>query len=155
MRILKSYGTLGGVIVSTAYAPEDIKTSEPVFIYFDELPVPFFIEEFKPKGTSKAFLKLEDIDSLEAADEIVGKDLIFGNENSDDDEKLSGQEIYDYVTKELVGTVIDYIDIPSNPCLDVLLPNNETILIPFHEDLIKKIDNKKGHIYIEIPKGLV
>lgn len=156
MRILKSYGTQGGVIVSTASIPEDFDIKEPVFIDFDELPVPFFIEEFKAHGSKKAFLKLEDIDSLQDAEELVGKEIYFGLEDEDDFAGFAGLEVFDAETAQSVGTVIEYVDIPSNPCLEVKLPDSdETILIPCHEDLVDRIDEKKGRIYLRVPAGLL
>ena len=156
MRILKSYGTQGGVIVSTASIPEDFDVKEPVFIDFDELPVPFFIEEFKAHGSKKAFLKLEDIDSLQDAEELVGKDIYFSLDDEDDYAGLTGLDVFDAATSQLIGTVTEYVDIPSNPCLEVKLPDSdETILIPCHEDLIEGIDEKKGRIFLRVPEGLL
>lgn len=156
MRILKSYGTQGGVIVSTASIPEDFDVKEPVFIDFDELPVPFFIEEFKAHGSKKAFLKLEDIDSLQDAEELVGKDIYFSLDDEDDYAGLTGLDVFDAETSQLIGTVTEYVDIPSNPCLEVKLPDSdETILIPCHEDLIEGIDEKKGRIFLRVPEGLL
>lgn len=156
MRVLKSYGTLGGVIVSTADIPEDFDIKEPVFIDFDELPVPFFIEELKPHGSKKAFLKLEDIDNLEDAEELVGKEIRFGFEEEDDFAGFAGLQLFDAATSKLVGTVTEYVDIPSNPCLEVQLPDShETVLIPCHDDLIDSVDEKKGRLYLKIPEGLL
>ena len=156
MRILKSYGTEGGVIVSTAAIPEDFDTKEPVFIDFDELPVPFFIEEFKAHGSKKAFLKLEDIDSLQDAEELVGREIYFSLEEDDDFAGFTGLQVFDAETKQLVGTVAEYVDIPSNPCLEVMLPDSdETILIPCHEDLIDRVDEKQGRLFLRIPEGLL
>lgn len=156
MRILKSYGTQGGVIVSTAAIPEDFDIKEPVFIDFDELPVPFFIEEFKAHGSKKAFLKLEDIDSLQDAEELVGKDIYFEFGEDDDYAGFTGLEVFDAETSRRVGTVTEYVDIPSNPCLEVRLPDSdETILIPCHEDLVDRVDEKKGRIFLRVPEGLL
>ena len=82
MRILKSYGTEGGVIISAPEVDVEERANEPVFIEFDGLPVPFFIEEVTPRGGAKYFVKLEDIDSLEAAEELVGKDADFEGRHS-------------------------------------------------------------------------
>ena len=50
-RIVKSNGTDGELLVSFRdVMPEDIDIQEPVFIYSDGLPVPFFIEKIVPKG---------------------------------------------------------------------------------------------------------
>ena len=156
MRILKSYGTEGGVIVSTAAIPEDFDTKEPVFIDFDELPVPFFIEEFKAHGSKKAFLKLEDVDSLQDAEELVGREIYFSLEEDDGFAGFTGLEVYDSKTRQPVGTVTEYVDIPSNPCLDVKLSGtDETVLIPCHDDLIDRVDEKQGRIFLRIPAGLL
>ena len=156
MRVLKSYGTQGGVIVSTASIPEDFEISEPVFIDFDELPVPFFIEEFKPHGSTKAFLKLEDVDSLQDAEELVGREIYFSLDEDDDYADFAGLEVFDATTSKKVGTVAEYVDIPSNPCLEVQLSGTgEKTLIPCHKDLIDRIDEKKGRIYLKIPEGLL
>ena len=156
MRILKSYGTEGGVIVSTASIPEDFDITEPVFIDFDELPVPFFIEEFKAHGSKKAFLKLEDVDSLQDAEELVGKDIFFSLEEDDDFAGFTGLEVFDATTSKQVGIVKEYVDIPSNPCLEVeIAASGETVLIPCHDDLIDRVDEKKGRIFLRIPEGLL
>ena len=156
MRVLKSYGTEGGVIVSAAAFPEDFEITEPVFIDFDELPVPFFIEEMKAHGSKKAFLKLEDIDSLEDAEELVGRKIYFSIDEDDDFAGFAGLEVFDAESKKSVGTVVEYVDIPSNPCLEVQLPGtDETVLLPCHDDLIDRVDEKKGRIYLRIPEGLV
>lgn len=156
MRVLKSYGTQGGVIVSTAAIPEDFEISEPVFIDFDELPVPFFIEEFRPHGSTKAFLKLEDMDSLQDAEELVGREIYFSLEEDDGHADFAGLEVFDAKTSKHVGTVAEYVDIPSNPCLEVRLADTgDSVLLPCHEDLVERIDEKKGRIYLTIPEGLL
>lgn len=156
MRVLKSYGTEGGVIISAASFPGDFDISEPVFIDFDGLPVPFFIEEFKPHGSSKAFVKLEDIDSLKDAEELVGRDVYLRSDNEQGGADFSGLQVFDAKSAKPVGKVKEYIDIPSNPCLEVQLPDSEdTVLIPCHDELIDRVDEKKGRIYIKIPEGLV
>lgn len=156
MRVLKSYGTDGGVIVSAAAFPEDFEITEPVFIDFDELPVPFFIEELKAHGSKKAYLKLEDVDSLEDAEELVGREIYFSIDEDDDFAGFEGLEVFDAATSKAVGTVTEYVDIPSNPCLEVQLPGtDETVLVPCHDDLIDKVDEKAGRIYLRIPEGLI
>jgi hypothetical protein len=44
-QVLKSNGTDGELVLGfREIAPEDINLNEPVFIVFDGLPVPFYIE---------------------------------------------------------------------------------------------------------------
>ena len=54
-QVLKSNGTDGELVMSfREIAPEDINLQEPVFIIFDGLPVPFYIESFTRRGNTKA-----------------------------------------------------------------------------------------------------
>ena len=63
-RIVKSYGTEGEVMVSFPDRMSDIlKTDEPVWLFYDGLPVPFFIQTIQFKGPRKAIVRLEDIDT--------------------------------------------------------------------------------------------
>ena len=73
-QVLKSNGTDGELVMGfREIAPEDINLKEPVFIVFDGLPVPFFIESFTKRGNSKALVRLTDICSMEDVEEIAGK----------------------------------------------------------------------------------
>ena len=55
--------------------PEDIDIEEPVFIYFDGLPVPFFFDSIVRKGNTKAVVRMTGIRTREDADEIAGADI--------------------------------------------------------------------------------
>ena len=73
-KILKSNGTDGGILIGVRDIDvNEIDLKEPVFINFDGLPVPFFIQDLQQKGTSKAVVHLNDVNSLEDAEEIVGR----------------------------------------------------------------------------------
>ena len=81
-QVLKSNGTDGELVMGfREIAPEDINLKEPVFIVFDGLPVPFFIESFTKRGNSKALVRLTDICSMEDVEEIAGK-AIYVEEDS-------------------------------------------------------------------------
>lgn len=150
MRILKSYGANGGLLVSAASLTEDFNKKEPVFIEFDGLPVPFFIEDIAPHGSSKLYVKLEDVDTLEEAEELVGKELFFEEEYDSGQESVVGYTLIDDTTGKTVGIITGFADIPGNPCVEV-----EKSLFPCHEDLIRKIDNKKRELRLIIPQGLL
>ena len=71
---MKSNGTDGELVLGfREIAPEDINLQEPVFIIFDGLPVPFYIESFTKRGNAKALVRLTDIRSMEDAEELAGK----------------------------------------------------------------------------------
>jgi len=154
-QVLKSNGIDGELVMSFRdIDPEDIPTSEPVFIYFDGLPVPFFIEQLTPRGLTKALVHLTDIESNEDAEEILGAavymdESIFEDETDEEDFSfLIGWEV------EGVGEILDFVDIPSNPCIEVAAEGG-SVMLPLHEDLIKSLDEKRRVISLEIPDGLL
>lgn len=170
IKVLKSYGTQGDVIISiTGNLSKDISTSEPVFINFDELPVPFFIEKIEQKGSSKYLVKLEDIDTFAQAEEIVGREIYLNDSMSDiyeydDDggiedgdynlEALVGFKLHNQ-ENEYVGVISGYYDIPNNPCLEVRSDDERDIIIPLHDDLILDFKPRKRILKLQIPEGLI
>ena len=93
-RILKSYGTDGGLLVSSDVDLETLEKKEPVFIEYDGLQVPFFIVDCTPKG-SRYILHLTDISNLEEADEVVGRQIFADVEQEPDGPDFIGWTVYD------------------------------------------------------------
>ena len=153
-KVLKSNGTEGGVLIGFRdIDPEDILTEEPVYIYFDGLPVPFFFTSFVPKGGDKALARLSSVDSLRDAEEIVGRE-VYADYFEEIDEGQGPEALTGWkVNGE--GVVAGWLDIPGNPCLEIRLPDGRERIIPFHEDLVLNIDKKRREITMNIPEGLL
>ncbi|MBQ3722271.1 MAG: hypothetical protein II851_01020 [Bacteroidales bacterium] len=153
-KVLKSNGTDGGLLVGFRdIDPEDISLGEPVFIYFDGLPVPFFISSLTRRGNSRAVVHLNDVSSLEDAEELVGQSIWVDWEEGEGDEEGLG----DLVGWTLAGAgrITGFLDIPANPCLEVETKNGTSVLVPFHEDLILSADPDARMLEMEIPDGLL
>ena len=168
-QVLKSNGTDGELVMGfREIAPEDINLNEPVFIIFDGLPVPFYIESFAKRGNTKALGRLTDICSMEDVEEIAGKPVYIEADNlpemsleEDGYAALVGwmvltPENADDMDSDLyeVGEITDFIDIPNNPCIEVETENG-AIMIPLHEDLILSLDPEYQEIIMQIPAGLL
>ena len=153
-QVLKSNGTDGELLLGfNGFGPEDIDLMEPVFIEFDGLLVPFFIESFTEKG-NRALVRLTGIRSLADADEITGrKVLIEYGEEEDGGDSVSGWTVIDE-DGTVVGTVDGYEDIPGNTCLWVDTEKGQ-VLIPFHEDLVLSMDKASKTLRMTIPSGLL
>lgn len=160
-KVLKSNGTEGGLLMGFRdISPEDITPTEPVFIYFDGLPVPYFFNSFQKKGNDKAIVTLTGVLDLADAEELVGK-AVWAEEDSvdlpeDDDEDLSvfiGWTIFNKDTR--IGEVTDFEDIPGNPCLYVETEDGQEVMVPLHEDLILSIQPDNQQIILDLPDGLV
>ena len=153
LKVLKSYGTAGAVTIGrSGDVLEELKSDEPVFIDFDELPVPFYMESIEPKG-GKFIVKFEDIDSLEAAEELVGRPirLTFNPEDEEDQDDFVGFTVIDQRGRK-IGPVLEFLDYSGNTCL-LVDHGGEEVILPFHEDLIKKVRRKE--IHLTVPEGLI
>ena len=165
-QVLKSNGTDGELVMGfREIAPEDINLNEPVFIVFDGLPVPFYIESFSKRGNTKALVRLTGICSMEDVEEIAGKAVYIEEgqlpEMSLEDDGyaalvgwmlLTPAEDEDALIE--VGEITDFLDIPNNPCIEVETENG-AVMIPLHEDLILSVDPEYQEIIMQIPAGLI
>lgn len=153
-QVLKSNGTEGELLVSfSEIGPEDIDLQEPVFIYFDGLPVPFYIESFRQRGNSRALMRLTGVHSLKDADELAGMSL-WADYFEEAEEDLTGWTVKS-PEGHFIGTVADYENIPGNTCLWVKRPDGSEVLLPFHEDLVVEADEKTGTLTLSIPDGIL
>ena len=176
-QVLKSNGTDGELVMGfREIAPEDINLQEPVFIVFDGLPVPFYIESFTKRGNTKALVRLTDICSQEDVEEIAGK-AVYIDDAAIPEMSLEEDGFYALVGWTLltpadseslitatkvekepefieVGEITDFIDIPNNPCIEVETENG-AVMIPLHEDLILSVDPEYQEIIMQIPEGLL
>ena len=182
-QVLKSNGTDGELVLGfREIAPEDINLNEPVFIIFDGLPVPFYIESFTKRGNTKALVHLTDICSMEDVEEIAGKAVYIEEDNlpemsleedgyaaligwtvltpaaslqiGNDGNETADDSIEDDCELYEVGEITDFLDIPKNPCIEVETENG-AIMIPLHEDLILSVDPEYQEIIMQIPAGLI
>ena len=165
-QVLKSNGTDGELVMGfREIAPEDINLQEPVFIYFDGLPVPFYIESFTKRGNTKALIRLTDICSMEDVEEIAGKAVYIeademGELTLEEDGYAAlvgwmvltpaeeGEDLYE------IGEITEFYDIPNNPCIEVETENG-AVMIPLHEDFILGLDPEYQEIIMQIPTGLL
>lgn len=160
-QVLKSNGTDGELVMSFRdIAPDEIDIKEPVFIYFDGLPVPFFIESLVKRGTNKALVHLTGIHNLKDAEEVVSQ-AVYVDEDlyEDEDDGFDYDELIGWTMKnekgEIVGTISDFEDIPGNPCVYVDTKNNVQAMVPLHEDLILDVNYDDEEITLQIPEGLL
>ena len=146
-KVVKSFGTDGGLLLSTNVDLETLDFKEPVFIVFDGLQVPFFILDYQPKG-GRAVVHLNDVRNLADAEELVGRTIYADVEfEQEEDLDFTGWAILDHGRK--IGTCTGLEPIPGNPCLYV-----GDIMIPLHEDFILSADTATRTLSLELPEGL-
>jgi 16S rRNA processing protein RimM len=156
--IQKTFGAHGELIIKLwTTAPEEINTTEPVFVVFDGLPVPFYFKSFEARGNNRALVVFDDMESQKLAEELVGKKLLLPDNHKQPDtgeeEALTGFSVTDK-QHGLLGIVTGYMDIPGNPCLQVEHKGKE-LIIPFNEAIVLCINRKKRTLETALPEGLL
>lgn len=128
----------------------------------DGIFVPFFVDEYRFKGSETALITFEGVDSEEKVMQMSGLKVFFPRkyfeEESDDDIDYSwnffiGFSVVDKVAGNL-GT-IEEIDDKTINTLFLVKNDDEDLIIPATEDFVEKIDAKKRILYLNLPEGLV
>ncbi len=148
-KILKSNGTDGGLLIGACDIDLDgIDVKEPVFVEFDGLAVPFFIESLQPKGRSRAVVHLSDVRTLEDSEEMVGRWLcVEGEYSGTEEEDFTGWSVYD--KDRFVGVADGMQEFPGHVCICI-----GDVLLPLHEDLVIGCDPDARKLVMDLPEGL-
>ena len=120
--------------------------------------IPWFIEGTKIKSEEDIYIKLQDVNTREAALKITQKEVWlpeadfkkFSSKNSPIN--LLGYEIVE--NDKALGKILEVIEQPHQILCRIEI-NNKEALIPLHEDTIIKIDKKKQQVIVTLPEGLL
>jgi 16S rRNA processing protein RimM len=156
--ILKPHGLKGEVTVSIEADAGDVFDSvETVFVEQSKRLVPFFIESISQTG-SKAYIKFEDIATVEAATAISKSALYLPKTARPKsargefyDDEIIGFEVTDKSLGSL-GPVTDVEHAGPNKLLLVHYHDKE-VLIPVNGPFIKSMNKTKRTISVELPDG--
>ena len=158
--IFKPHGLKGEVtVVLENDAPADFSSINSVFLEQKNRLVPYFIETISGQG-KKAFLKFEDIDSLEAA-KMISKQSIYISKSLRPkarhgefyDDEVMDFEVYDD-QKGLLGKINDVIAAGPNRLLAIEYQGKE-VLIPTNGPFIKNVNKTGKRIDVALPEGFL
>lgn len=155
-RLNKPFGN-EGALVATLYDafPERVDLSVPLRAQIDGLSVPLFLASFERRGKSQAVMRFEDIDTPRRAAELLTKELSL---DGVEPRSVAPQDDLTGYAATIEGVaqraeVRAFFDGP-NPLLELLL-DQKTILVPFAEAFVKKLDTSKREISLSLPEGLL
>lgn len=159
--ISKAQGFKGGLIAF--FDVDDLRNYarlDHLLIELHGVLTPFFIETINLKDKNFVHLKIEGVDSQDAAIELAGNEIYLPLEDLPklkDDEyylhDLVGMTVIDATSGE-VGVVEKVLDYNNNPLLQIL-QNSEEILVPLIDNFVKQVDKKAKTIYIDVPEDLL
>jgi len=158
--VLKPHGVKGELLVKTNFLlPEPFEITDSIFLEIEGLLVPFFVEEYSVASTESLIIKLADINDKNKALRFIGCNVFIESDGKDKAKNFSGiTEIIGYTIEDQDGKKLGIVsgieDIPGNLLLNVTYKKKE-ILIPFHEQLLIKIDKRKKVISMIINPGLI
>ncbi|MCG2614710.1 ribosome maturation factor RimM [Terrimonas sp. NA20] len=120
--------------------------------------LPWFVESAKIKSEDDVYIKLEGIDSREAAMKLIQKEVWIPEA---DFKKLAAKSApgsilgYTIVNDgEPLSEILEVIELPHQ-LLCRLEINEKEVLIPLNEQTIDKIDHKKKLVNVTLPDGLL
>jgi 16S rRNA processing protein RimM len=120
--------------------------------------IPWFIQSARIKNEEEVFIKLEGIDTREAAIKFSQKEIWLPEA---DFKKFAAKSApagllgYAIINeKENIGQVLEVIEQPHQLLCRIDIKGKEA-LIPVNESTLQKIDHKKKQVIVSLPEGLL
>lgn len=158
--VLKTHGVQGEVtFVLDVDEPDEYTELDSVFIEMNGKLVPFFIESIQIQK-DRAIVRLEDVNSLQKAENVVGSSLYLPLDNLpdlDEDQfyfhEIVGYQVVDEKQGKL-GMVENVYELPRQDLIAMRYQNKE-VLIPITDDIVTGVNRESQEIYVGLPDGLL
>ena len=159
-KLAATHGIKGELVLKHSLGKRtDFKNAEAIFIEkIKEEYLPYFHENSLIKNNDETIVKLEGIDTKEAAAKFLQKKVWL---TKNDFEKLVSKtapvNLIDFLVvnnNAKLGIVESVIEQPQQVVLQITIQNKE-VLVPVNESTLKKIDRKKKEVHVNLPNGLL
>jgi len=159
-RLVAVFGLQGEMVLQHSLGKKtELKGLKMLFLEEkkDEL-LPWFIESTRIKGPDEVFVKLEGLDSKEAAQRMVRREVwvretdFSGLAGKSAPISLVGFRLIDGTVD--LGEILEVIEQPHQVLCRIDLGGKEA-LIPLHEETLRGLDQKARVVRVELPDGLL
>lgn len=157
--VAKTHGLKGEVTIVLGQECPDLTSVKSVWLDRSGQLVPYFIDTVSLKA-DKAFVKLEDVNSAEAAHALKGSSLFLPMSERPKlargefyNDEVIGFEVVDESTG-LLGPVKEVFEQGPNRHL-IIYKHSKEIMIPVNGPFIKGINKTKKRISVELPHGFL
>ena len=181
-RFTRTHGIHGEIEVHLTDDVFDRGEADYVFLKIDGLYVPFFLEDYRFKGSESALFTLDGIDSDTAARELVGHTVYYPLDArpAEDEDTISSLRAFtgfrlliidrqalaetaeggdetseDGVPTLELGTVKHVETTTANTLLTVEVEDGEDVLLPLHDDFVVDYDLRDRYLVLDVPEGLI
>lgn len=159
-KIVKTHGLKGEVTLRIDNEQfDEIEELNYFLLDINDKLIPYFVENIT-FHSNKSFVLFQDLKTLEAANQLVGKsvylplDLLPEKDGND----FYSHEVVDFLVideeKGELGKVQEIIEYPTQSLIQIVI-NGKEVLIPIHDDIIQDVDREEKKIYINAPNGLI
>ena len=155
-KTVKPHGIFGEILCEFFIDFQDDNFPKYLILEDEGIFTPFFIAEYRRKGTFGYFIKFCRISDDKIAKTLCGKEVFYDKEIDFDTDNqatqlnfLIGYKIID----ETLGEIGKIDDIDESTINTLFVVGEH--LIPVAEEFISKINNKKKIIYTTLPEGIL
>ena len=149
------------VISSTDFEEERFKKGSKLLITRGNQLIREVVVESYRNHKNFLLVKFEEIDSVEEAEKLKNLQIKIDStevgeleENEFYFHEIIGCEVFDE-NEKLLGEIIEILTPGANDVWVIKCQNGKEILIPYIEDVVKKIDIENKKIDIEVMEGLI
>ena len=160
-KIVRKFSFKGEVLIKLdTDEPELYTEMESVFVEYNENLVPFFIERSYLHKSTLLRAKIEDIDTEQDAEDMIGAELYLPLEQLPQlpDDKFYFHEIigFDVIDQQYgnIGKIVSINDTTAQALFEID-KDGKQILVPMNDEFIEKVDKKNKEIKVITPEGLV
>jgi len=157
--VVKTHGLRGEIVLFLDVDnPELYQEMESVLVDINGKLVPFFIESLQLNG-DRAITALEDIETIDDAKQLVGKNLFLPLKNLPTLPE-GGYYYHQLINFDffngslLLGKVKAVYEMPTGHLISVDHQGTE-VLVPAEDAIVKKVDLENQAIHGELPDGLL
>lgn len=159
-KIVAVFGLQGEIVVQHRLGKKTgLRGLKAIFLEdrTDEM-LPWFVESTRVKSDSEVYVKLEGLDTKEAARRVVQKEVWLAEA---DFERFAGRSapismvgfrLFDGGVD--LGEILEVIEQPHQVLCRIDLAGKEA-LIPVHEQTLRRVDVKMRQVHVELPEGLL
>lgn len=120
--------------------------------------IPWFIESSKIKSEDEIYIKLEGVNTRESALKLVQKKIwIREADYKKYAVKSSPANLLGYLIineQDTLGEILEVIEQPHQLLCRLEIKGKE-VLIPLHEETLKKLNHQKKEVIVNLPEGLL
>ncbi|MBV8254152.1 MAG: 16S rRNA processing protein RimM [Chitinophaga sp.] len=160
-KLLSAHGLQGEILVKHSLGKRSaLKGVEAVFLEERKNSfIPYFIKEVKVKNIDHLYLKLDGIDTKEAAQKLLPGQIYL--QEADFKEQTASSAplaLLGYTVEDAhhgtLGQIEEVIEMPMQVLVKVQISGKEALL-PINEQSLVKMDKKNQVVYVDLPEGLV